>query len=118
MGRSPTLPCAAPPPSPPHTHLSTAVRRRRPSDNKPRPNQTTTKTKPAAQLGGMGFIHYNNAVDEQLAHVLKTKRHVPGYVVTPAVLPPSATVADVLQLRVRGDGVRGVFEAGWRRLWG
>ena len=50
--------------------------------------------------------------------MLKTKRHVPGYVVTPAVLPPSATVADVLQLRVRGDGVRGVFEAGWRRLWG
>lgn len=49
----------------------------------------------------MGFIHYNNTIAEQLAHVQKTKRHIPGYVVTPAVLPPTATVADVIKLQVR-----------------
>lgn len=49
----------------------------------------------------MGFIHYNNTHQEQLDNVLKVKRHVPGYVVTPAVLPPTATVEDVLHLRVR-----------------
>jgi IMP dehydrogenase len=48
----------------------------------------------------MGFIHYNNTVKEQLNHVLKVKRHIPGFVVTPAVLPPMATVGDIEKLQV------------------
>lgn len=52
-----------------------------------------------SSLGGMGFIHYNNTIAEQLSNVLKVKRHIPGFVVTPAVLGPDATVDDIFKLR-------------------
>jgi CBS domain-containing protein len=39
-------------------------------------------------------------IADQLANVLKVKRHIPGYVVTPAVLPPTATLADIEALQV------------------
>jgi len=66
---------------------------------------THTPPQPTPQLGGMGFIHYNNTIAEQLSNVLKVKRHIPGFVVTPAVLGPDATVDDIFKLRVReGEG--------------
>jgi IMP dehydrogenase len=52
------------------------------------------------QLGGMGFVHYNNTVEEQVAHVYRAKRHVPGYIATPLVLGPTETVAKIDQLKV------------------
>ncbi len=38
---------------------------------------------------------------EQLAQALRVKRHAPGFVVSPAVLGPQATVAEYDALRVR-----------------
>lgn len=40
----------------------------------------------ALQLGGMGFVHYNNTVEQQVKHVQKCKTHIPGMVVTPMVM--------------------------------
>ena len=54
------------------------------------------------QLGGLGFLHNNMTPGEQLAQALRVKRHTPGFVVSPAVLSPQATVAEYDDLRVCG----------------
>ena len=54
------------------------------------------------QLGGLGFLHNNMTPGEQLAQALRVKRHAPGFVLSPAVLAPQATVAEYDDLRVRG----------------
>lgn len=51
----------------------------------------------------MGFLHYNNSEEEQLAMVVKVKSHIPGFVVTPAVLSPTSTVAHLLAMQVGGS---------------
>ena len=43
----------------------------------------------------MGFVHYNNTIEEQVRHVAKAKAHRPGMVVTPMVLSPSDTIAKI-----------------------
>lgn len=66
------------------------------------PMDTVTEAEMAvamSSLGGMGFVHYNMTIEEQLHNILKVKRHIPGYVVTPAVLPPTATVVDIEKLQ-------------------
>ncbi len=54
-----------------------------------------------AQLGGLGFLHNNMTLGKQLEQALRVKRHLPGFVVSPAVLGPQATVAEYDALRVR-----------------
>jgi len=54
-----------------------------------------------AEVGGMGFIHYNNTVEEQVAHVKRAKNHTPGFVVEPAVMGRNNTVMDLLDLKER-----------------
>lgn len=54
-----------------------------------------------AEVGGMGFIHYNNTVEEQVAHVKRAKNHTPGFVVEPAVMRRDNTVMDLLDLKER-----------------
>ena len=53
------------------------------------------------QLGGLGFLHNNMTLEEQLAQAQRVKRHVQGFVLSPAVLSPDATVAEYDALRVR-----------------
>lgn len=43
----------------------------------------------------MGFVHYNNTIEEQVKHVAKAKAHRPGMVVTPMVLSPSDTISKI-----------------------
>ena len=57
---------------------------------------------PCLQLGGMGFVHYNNTLEEQVAHVTKTKNHRPGLVVTPMVMGPLDTISKIDGVKVRG----------------
>ena len=53
------------------------------------------------QMGGLGFIHYNLPVEEQVAQALRVKRHVPGFMVSPAALSAHSTVADWEGLKVQ-----------------
>lgn len=59
------------------------------------PMDTVTEAEMAinmAIMGGMGFIHYNNTIEEQLAYVQRVKRHTPGFVIHPLVMGPQDTV--------------------------
>ncbi len=49
----------------------------------------------------MGFIHYNNTVEEQVQHVKRAKNHTPGFVVEPAVMGKDRTVLDLFDLKER-----------------
>jgi IMP dehydrogenase len=60
-----------------------------------------------ARLGGLGVLHRNLAIAEQVAEVDKVKRSESGMIVEPLTLPPDARVADALALmeRYRVSGV-------------
>jgi IMP dehydrogenase len=49
--------------------------------------------------GGIGFIHCNCSVEQQVAMVRKVKSYENGFILEPAVLPPDATVVDLDALR-------------------
>ena len=47
-----------------------------------------------ARLGGIGVIHKNMSIDEQVAQVDRVKRSESGMIVDPVTLPPSATLSE------------------------
>ncbi|QNE31264.1 IMP dehydrogenase [Sphingomonas sp. NBWT7] len=51
-----------------------------------------------AQLGGMGVLHRNLTVEEQVAAVRQVKRFESGMVVNPITIMPNATLADAQAL--------------------
>jgi IMP dehydrogenase len=51
-----------------------------------------------ARLGGIGIVHRNLSIDEQVAEVDKVKRSQSGMIVDPVTLPAEASVADALAL--------------------
>ena len=53
-----------------------------------------------ARLGGLGVIHRNLSIEDQVAEVDKVKRSQSGMIVDPVTLGPDALVADV-ELRQR-----------------
>lgn len=54
-----------------------------------------------ARQGGLGIIHRNMSVDEQMEEVDKVKRSQAGMIVNPITLAPTATLADAEQLMAR-----------------
>ncbi|HET9314958.1 MAG TPA: IMP dehydrogenase [Vicinamibacteria bacterium] len=54
-----------------------------------------------AQEGGLGFIHKNMPVEAQAAEVDKVKRSESGMIVDPVTVPPTARVADALELMAK-----------------
>src|ERR671939_1937725 len=54
-----------------------------------------------AREGGIGILHRNLSVDEQVAEVDKVKRSEAGMIVEPVTLPPDAPVAEALALMAR-----------------
>lgn len=54
-----------------------------------------------AAVGGMGIIHYNNSLEEQLHQVKTAKNHTPGFVVHPVCMAPTSTVAELYDLKER-----------------
>ena len=54
-----------------------------------------------ARLGGIGVLHRNLAIADQVAEVDKVKRSEAGMIVEPVTLPPDALVGDALELMAR-----------------
>src|SRR5919109_1050806 len=54
-----------------------------------------------AREGGIGIVHRNLSIEEQVAEVDKVKRSESGMIVEPVTLPPDALVADALALMSR-----------------
>src|SRR5580765_1287370 len=54
-----------------------------------------------ALQGGIGILHRNLAIEEQVAEVDKVKRSESGMIVEPVTLPPDARVSDALDLMSR-----------------
>lgn len=66
------------------------------------PMDTVTESAMAIALalqGGMGVIHYNNTIDEQVAHVRKVKRFENGFITDPIILSPNHTIADIDEIK-------------------
>jgi len=60
-----------------------------------------------ARLGGIGVLHRNLSIADQVAEVDKVKRSEAGMIVEPVTLPPDALVSDALELmeRYRVSGI-------------
>ena len=60
-----------------------------------------------ARVGGLGIVHRNLSIDDQVAEVDKVKRSEAGMIVEPVTLGPDALVGDALALmeRYRVSGV-------------
>src|SRR5881227_331630 len=54
-----------------------------------------------AREGGLGVLHRNLSIEEQVAEVDKVKRSESGMIVEPVTLSPDAPVADALELMAR-----------------
>jgi IMP dehydrogenase len=54
-----------------------------------------------ALLGGIGIIHYNNTIEEQVGMVRRVKRFENGFITEPVVLSPAHTIADVDDIKAR-----------------
>jgi IMP dehydrogenase len=54
-----------------------------------------------ALLGGIGIIHYNNSIEEQVAEVKKVKRFKNGFIMDPLVLKPEDKISDVDAIKAK-----------------
>src|SRR6188508_1379030 len=54
-----------------------------------------------AREGGLGVLHRNLSIEDQVAEVDKVKRSEAGMIVEPVTLPPEAPVAAALELMAR-----------------
>lgn len=70
-----------------------------------------------AQEGGLGFIHKNMAIDEQVRQVKQVKRYESGIIRDAITIDPDATIEDVMVLR-RQHNISGVPVVRNRQLLG
>jgi IMP dehydrogenase len=66
------------------------------------PMDTVTESSMAISLalqGGMGIIHYNNSIDEQVDHVRRVKRFENGFITDPIILSPEHTISDLDKIK-------------------
>jgi IMP dehydrogenase len=66
------------------------------------PMDTVTEAKMAiglALMGGVGIIHYNNTIEEQVDEVRKVKRFENGFISNPIVLSPDNTIFDIDEIK-------------------
>ncbi len=66
------------------------------------PMDTVTEARMAiglALLGGIGIVHYNNSIEEQVDEVRKVKRFENGFITDPMVLSPDNIIADIDEIK-------------------
>jgi IMP dehydrogenase len=54
-----------------------------------------------ARMGGMGILHRNLSIEDQVAEIDTVKRSQSGMIVNPVTLPPDAPVTDALEVMAR-----------------
>ena len=52
-----------------------------------------------ALVGGIGFIHYNNSIEDQVREVRRTKKFENGFINEPVVLSPEDRIEDVDRIK-------------------
>jgi IMP dehydrogenase len=84
------------------THLTRNVRIKRPLVSSPM--DTVTEASMAITLslvGGIGILHYNNTIEEQVEMVRKVKRFENGFIIDPVSLSPHHRIRDVDDIKQR-----------------
>lgn len=90
------------------THVTRNIRLKRPLVSSPM--DTVTEAQMAitlALMGGLGILHYNNAIAEQVAMVRHVKRFENGFITEPVVLSPKHRIHHVDEIKAR-QGFSGI----------
>ncbi|MBZ0135037.1 MAG: IMP dehydrogenase [Planctomycetes bacterium] len=84
------------------TKLTREITLRRPLVSSPMDTVTEHRMAIALALcGGIGIIHYNCTIDEQVAQVKKVRRFENGFILDPLTLSPDHTVQDVWNIKAQ-----------------
>ncbi|MCK6438815.1 MAG: IMP dehydrogenase [Planctomycetes bacterium] len=90
------------------TRVSRNIAVRRPLVSSPMDTVTEDRMAIALALaGGLGIIHYNNTVEEQVKLVRRVKRFENGMITDPVVLSPNRTIADLKRIK-KEQGFSGI----------